>query len=360
MKKFINCILIASVTLSATSCDWIQSLKAKAEETHEKVEETKARLRKEKKPETVVVRVMTAGPSEGMGMSAYVGQVEASRAATVTSPAVGTLVSLNVREGQAVAKGQVVARVESQTLRSSLRMAEATYAQAKDGMERLEKVYATGSVPEVKMVEMRTNLSKAEAAVEAARKAIADCSIKSPIAGVAERVDVVAGQEVAVAEPIVKIVDVSTVSIHFPLPENEFNKVAAGCVATVSVPALGSVFEATVTNKAVVASQLSHSYDCTLGKFPGVKGLVPGMVCKITISSEGTSSVVVPSSAVMTDTEGRYVWTVEDGTVCKRHIKVGGYEGNGIVVSEGLPLGTSVVIEGARKVSTGMNVNTVE
>lgn len=357
----IRLALLGSTVLATTSCDFLQAVRERMEKTHEKVEQTRAMLaRKEVKPDEVVVKVLSVGPSEGLGTAAYVGSVEASRAATVTSPASGSLTRLAVHEGQKVTRGQLVARVESQTLKSSLRMAQATYDQARDAMERLDKVYASGSVPEVKMVEMKTNLNKAQATLEAARRAVEDCNVKSPVTGVVERVDVIAGEEVTISQPLLRVVDVNTVEVHFPLPENEFNKVPVGSVASVEVPALGKNISARVANRAVVASQLSHSYDCTLGDLSDLDGLMPGMVCKISIASEKEASIVVPSTAVMTDGEGRYVWTVEDGVVGKAHITVGGYEGSGIVVSDGLHAGMKVIVEGARKVSTGMMVKTVE
>lgn len=342
--------MLAAVLASATSCEWFSS-------THAKVSE---KIKKEVRVDSIVVKVLNVGSSDNLGTSSYVGTVEASKSVLVVSPASGTLAELNVREGQTVSKGQPIARIESQAVKSAYEMARATYEQAKDGMDRLQKLFEAGSVADVKMVEMRTNLDKAEAAVAAAAKSLEDCTLKAPFAGVVESVPVHVGVEVTLAEAVARIVDVNTSEIHFPLPENEFVRVSRGDVATVVIPALDRTISARVVNKGVVASRLSHSYDCTLGNLSDAKGLMPGMVCKVYIESEAASGIVIPSSAVMTDMEGRYVWTVKDGVVGKNHIVVGGYSGDGIVVSEGLPEGVGVIIEGARKVSTGMKVKAVE
>lgn len=348
MMAFAAAMSVAAFSLS--SCEWFNS-------THEKVSE---KIRKESKAEPITVKVLNVGSSENIGTSSYVGTVEASKSVLIVSPVSGTLTELNVREGQSVSAGQPVARIESQTLRSTYEMANATYEQAKDGMDRLQKLFEAGSVSEVKMVEMRTNLEKAEAAVKAAAKSLEDCCVKAPFAGVVESVPVHNGVDVTIAEAIARIVDVNSVEIHFPLPENEFGKVSRGDVATVVIPALDRTVSARVANKGVVASRLSHSYDCTLGSLSDARGLMPGMVCKVYIESEAGSGIVIPSTAVMTDMEGRYVWTVKDGIVGKNHIVVGGYSGDGIIVSDGLPEGVGVIIEGARKVSTGMSVKTIE
>ncbi|MBO7248870.1 MAG: efflux RND transporter periplasmic adaptor subunit, partial [Bacteroidales bacterium] len=70
----------------------------------------------------------------------------------------------------------------------------------------------------------------------------------------------------------------------------------------------------------------------------------------------GQLSLVLPSSAIETGTNGRYVWVVKDGVVAKQNVNIGGYKGNGVVVSSGLQVGDAVIVEGAAKVSTGMEV----
>ena len=59
----------------------------------------------------------------------------------------------------------------------------------------------------------------------------------------------------------------------------------------------------------------------------------------------------------MTDMRGRYVWRVNGHTVEKSYIIVSGYSSNDIVVSDGLTIGDLVIVEGRRKVSSGMKVN---
>jgi hypothetical protein len=65
---------------------------------------------------------------------------------------------------------------------------------------------------------------------------------------------------------------------------------------------------------------------------------------------------VIPASAIETGTNGRYVWVVKDGVVAKQSVTIGGYKGKGVVISSGLQMGDAVIVEGAAKVSTGMEV----
>ena len=312
-------------------------------------------------PEPITVRVMETGISDKTGRANYVGTVEASRTAVVSSQNSGTLKNFRLKAGDRVAGGQRIADIESQGIRSAYESSKATLDQAEDGWERIQQVQKTGSVANVKVVELQTKLEQARAAELAARSALENMTVCAPFSGVVDEVFVTDGVKVGAAEPLLRIVDAGSVEIHFPLPENEFSKVKVGDKATVVIPALDITLEAELASKGVTASKLAHSYDCVLGlPRDAAPGIMPGMACKVYISSELENLTVIPASAVMTDMEGRYVWTVEDCVVGRRHISVDGYSGNGIIVSGGLEPGDLIIIEGSRKVSTGMKVKVIE
>lgn len=351
MKRIETYLVLIALSAVACSCDRVQG---HVEDVKGRVE---ARMHLNAKSDTVLVKVMDVCAQDHSAMTAYVGTVESGRSGNVAAPFPGTLARLCVKEGQKVAKGQTIAVIESQTVRSAYDAAKATLAQAEDGMERLNKLYESGSISDVKMVEMRTNLEKARSSEAAAAKSLSDCNVKAPFSGTVASVPVVQGQEMVISQVIASIVDPNTIEIHFPLPENEFATVNHGDRAEVYIPALDKTVEAKVAVKGVVASRLSHSYDCTLSVAAG-SGIMPGMACKVYVRGGSSDGIVIPASAVMTGNAGRYVWVVRDGKVAKVFVEVDGYSGSGVKVSSGLEEGDQVIIEGARKVSTGMSVRT--
>lgn len=316
-------------------------------------------LKEDVHTDSIVVKVIAAGVTENVGMTNYVGTVSSSRSAVVSSLNSGTLKNFRLKEGDHVAAGQVIGLVESQGVRSAHEAARAALNQAEDGWERIGKVQKSGSVATVKVVEVQTKLEQARASELAARTAVSNMTLRAPFSGVVEHVFASDGEELGIADPLVRIVDASSVEIHFPLPENEFLEVREGDKATVVVPAIGKTLTATVASKGVVASSLSHSYDCVLTLDGREPLAMPGMVCKVYMHSGGGAAIVIPSGAVMTDMEGRYVWTATGGIVGKRYVVIDGYSGDGVVVREGLGEGDLVIVEGSRKVSTGMAVKTV-
>ena len=263
---------------------------------------------------------------------------------------------MNVSEGDFVRKGDVVAVVESQTVKSTWEMAHASLRQAEDGYSRLMQVHGKGGVADVKMVEVETQLSKARASAAAADKALEDCRIKAPFDGVVGDVSAEQGVEVSAMAPLVRLLDISSVEVKISVPESEIAGMSINDRAVVSVPALGEIrFPAVLESKGVSASPVSHTYACSMAPEAKVPGLMPGMVCKVTFEDE-SHAVCVPASVIRTDSDGRYVWVVEDGRVEKRHISSGGFSGKDVVVTSGLAEGDAVICEGIQKVSSGMYV----
>ena len=313
---------------------------------------------KARRTEPVVVRTRVVQRGGGSAEATYLGSVEPASRTLLTAPFPGTLTQLSVKEGQAVRKGQVAAVVRSESVNSSYQVAKATLAQARDGYDRVSRAHAAGSVADVKLVEIQTSLDKAEAAERAARRALESCRVKIPYDGVVAEVLATQGTEVGLAAPLLQIVDVSAPEIHFTIPEKDWAALPAGLQMDVEIPALGQTLTATLLSKGLTASPVSHTYTCILRPEGSPAGLMPGMVCKVHGRSLGQAGLAIPATALMTDMEGRYVWCVSGGVVFKRHVTPTGYSGDDVLVGGGLQEGDEVIIEGARKVSTGMNVLT--
>lgn len=308
----------------------------------------------------VTVRVISMTPQRDCLNNSYVGTVEPSKSTTLLSQFPGTIETMEATKGKRVSKGAVLATISSEGVRSAYEIAKATLDQARDGYDRACKVYESGTLTEVKMVEIKTQLEQAVSAEKSARKALEECNVTAPFTGVIGEVYAHRGERVTAAQPVLQIVDVESVEIHFNVPESEYSGISLGTKARVDIPALGKTVDGSVAVKGVCASALSHAYDFTLKNISDPYQLMPGMTCKVRLESASEEALfVVPASAVRTDNKGRYVWSVDaDNLVTKRYVTVSGYSGTGVAVSEGLSEGDLVIIEGSSKVSTGMKVNT--
>ena len=307
----------------------------------------------------VVVKVEEVKAGGASAGTVYVGSLSASRTVTLTAAAPGTIDRLGVRPGQKVSKGQELCHISSESVESACKAASSRLSQAEDALSRVRQVYEGGAVAEVEYIDIKTKVEEARAANAAATDARERCSMKAPYSGVVEKIWSYEGEEVILSKPILSIVDLESVKARFSLPEKEYHFYSEGEAAEVEIPALGKTFRGTLESKGLTASVLSRSYDCEVSLPRKTEGLMPGMVCKVRLGGKGDEGrVVIPASAVMTDTGGRFVWTATDGVVGKKYVVPDGFSGDGIVISEGLDTGDLVIVSGSSKVSTGMKVET--
>lgn len=306
----------------------------------------------------VKVSCVVAGPSDNLTRNVHVGEVIPDKAATVGSSNAGTVSILNVEKGSRVRKGQVLAVVESQMVKSSYDIALSNLRQAEDAYDRVKKVFDKGGISQLQMMDIQTKLDKARASAEASAKAVEDCKVKAPYDGIVSEVLVDKGVEIAPGQGIVRIMDNSKHKIRISVHENDINSINIGDSARVEIPALGlQDIPVLVCEKNISTDRLSHSYDCFLRIKSEPSGIMPGMAIKATFCRLDTSqALVIPASAVQMDREGKYVWVNDGGRVRKVRISIGSYAGKGVVVDSGLSSGDKVIYEGYQKVSTGMKV----
>ena len=310
----------------------------------------------------VNVGVLTVTPMSAQYYKVYVGEINASGSAVISTNHSGILEAINVEQGSHVKRGDVLAEVTSKNVLASYEISHATLRQAEDGYERIKKVHESGTVPDVKLVEIETQLAKAMAAARSAEESLEECKVKAPFNGTVSEVLVEEGIHVNPGTPILKLVDLSTIEISIPVPEGEIGKIRIGQKALIDVPALNiKNIDAHVVLKGVTAASPSHTYRCTLEPEKKQANLYPGMVCKVRLSEVSDSlRIRVPASAVEMDSNGRFVWVVKDGVVGRAYVTVDGYQEQGVIISSGLESGDKVIVKGAAKVSTGMKVNSVE
>lgn len=308
----------------------------------------------------VTVKVMTVREAASDRTEKFIGELVADRTSVITAEFPSKLTSMRVRKGSRVAAGDTIAILFSQSLVSARDGAKATYDRASDAIERIRKMQGSGGVSEIQVVEAESKYAQAGAAYAAAEDALSSCCVTAPFSGVISDVLAEQGVRLSVAQPLVRLVDLSSVRVSFTVGENDLPSFRRGSRVAVEVPSAGKTFQATVESVSLEASPLSRTYECLARPLASVWSLSPGMVCKVSLGVGG-SGIVVPASAVMTGEDGRYVWTVDEGGIVrKRFITVEGYSGSGITVGSGLEDGDVLVVSGTGKICGGMSVKTEE
>ena len=311
-------------------------------------------IRKKKQPVQVPVRVEEVACGTMEAAHSYVGTITADKAVTLSFETGGALQRVCVRAGQKVAKGTLLAELDNRTALNAYQAAKVTLERAEDGYRRAESVYRQGSLPEVKWVEIQTQLNQAKSMAEICKKNLENCNMYAPQSGTIGNIQAEAGMNIMPFQPVMQLLDMSRISVSVSIPEKEIASLRIGQSARVSVQALEAVFEAKVTEIGVVADPLSHAYPVSLQVARPDAKLLPGMVCRVEMADAdtGVTSIEIPAKTVQISNDGReFVWLCIDGKAHKAFITTGGFTANGVRVTEGLKPGDRIITDGSQKIS---------
>ena len=308
-------------------------------------------------------RVTTEVVSTAMNANSqtYVGIVEECEATAVSFTSMGVVKRMLVNEGQAVAKGQLIAEMDDTQARNLLSGAEAQMAQANDALERYKMLHDNGSLPEVQWVEIQSKVAQAKSQLEVARKNLADCRLVAPVGGIVGKRLVGAGETALPSQAVINILDISTVKVKVAIPEAEISSIGANTSSIIKVEAVNGSFTGGKIEKGVQADALTHTYDIRIQVANGERKLLPGMVASVqfvAVAQQQTQQLLVPVTAVQKKADGSlFVWTVSgDSTAHRTTVTTGETTGNRIVVTTGINDGNRVVTEGYQKLSEGTKV----
>lgn len=307
---------------------------------------------------TIPVEIAVIEHTDDNSFRNYVGTVKSEMKLPVSFPLGGTLTGIYVKNGQHVKKGTLIASVDETAARSLHDAALASLNQAEDGYRRLKQVHDEGGIPDVRWVQMETDLEKARQAEITARKRLSDCTLRAPQDGYISMSEHSTGEILHPSEAFCHIIDMGKMVVEFSVPEKEIGVIQIGDKAEATFPGLNNMKRTIeIADKSFVSNPLGHTYTIKARVPVEDKDILPGMVAKILLSLSETSGIVVPSSCVLTMPEGADVWTVKNGKAYRRNIKVGGFVKNGVVVDSGLESGDTIITVGYQKLYNGAKVS---
>ena len=314
--------------------------------------------------EIIRVRTQVIRAQENAKTTRYAGTIEPVLKTNLSLQTTGRVVAIHVKNGEYVCPGQVILDIDSTQAVNACTTAQAAWAQAQDGYERVRKVYGKGAVTDQKMVEVESQLARAQAVYEAARQQVRECRLVAPCGGIISGLETKTGQSVAPGVPVCAVLDVTAFEVVFTVPEGEVKHFTTGerLKGNVECAAADVVLPVTVTEVGTTANPLTHTYEVKARVQGGKEVLKPGMVGVVTMSKERseTKGIVIPAKCVLLKPEGHTVWLKENGAAVRRVIAIDGYQADGVRVLNGLEEGDSLIVDGYQKLYNACKVTEIE
>ncbi|WP_324743058.1 efflux RND transporter periplasmic adaptor subunit [Tsuneonella sp. CC-YZS046] len=333
-----------------------------------------------KAPKAVPIEVVRAERRDVPHLMQAVGTVQSLQAVTVRAQVDGILTRIHFREGELVARGQLLANIDDRAWKASLAASQAQLARdqaqlrlAELDLDRYEELLKRDAIARqtvdqqrAQVAQLRGTVALDRANVNAAQVNLSFTRIVAPVAGRVGIRQVDQGNLVRMSDPngIVTVAQIDPISIIFPVPQNalsqlqaNFRQPGARIVEALDRETGGILGEGEITaidNQIDAASGTAR----VRAQFVNRQGtLNPGSFVAVQVRTGFShNAVVLPAKVVRPGVEGQFVYRVENGVAKRARVSLGFASDTIAVITEGVAPGDLIVSDGYSRLRDGAKV----
>ena len=288
-----------------------------------------------------------------------VGSLRSDESITVRPEVAGRINAILFSEGQRVAKGATLVRLDPSINEADTQQARANLKLAKSKFDRATDLAKSNFISGQAKDEAENNLRVAEASLQLAEAKLAKTEIKAPFAGIIGLRVMSVGDYVKEGADIVNLESIDPLKVDFRVPEIYLRQVQVGQPLEVTLDALpGKSYEGRVfainplvdaNGRAIVIRAVVKNADTALR---------PGMFARVRlITRDQQDALVLPEQAIVPQGDEQYVFKVVDGKAFRTKVAVGQRRDGKVEIVGGLANGDMVVSAGQAKLRDGVIVS---
>lgn len=286
-----------------------------------------------------------------------VGEGTATRSVTVASPVGGTLADVDVRPGQAVAAGDIIALLDSDAEQIALDRARLAVDDAQATLARTQGLANSNVVAPTALAAARLAAANADLELRNASVALSRRTITSPIAGTIGLIQVTPGNYVPAQTTVTTVDDTSAILVDFWVPERYAASIAPGMQVTVTAIALpGRTFAGEVNAVDNRLDPASRTLQVQAEIPNDDRALRAGMSFTVALRFPGEQFPAVNPLAILWSAQGSYVWKYADGKATRVMAEIVQRNSDGVLVRADLKPGDAIITEGILQLSEGSEV----
>jgi len=292
------------------------------------------------------------------------------------------ITEVNVEQGDRVAKGQLLARLDDSVLRAELAQADAAIGQAEAGLRKSEAMattaasdvrrahaliangYISGQVAE----QRETSLATAQADVNVARQALATAralrderaaqlkqtEIRAPTDGVIARRTATLGNVVSVGQELYRLIRDGRVELRADVPEMDFARLALGQPAVITLEGdQARRFVGTVRLIAATVDPQTRIGTVYIA-LPDDPALKPGMFVQGLVSVGSSRALLAPEKALVFKDAKPAIFVIEaDDHIRLHQVETGARQGDRVEIVSGVAEGDRIALAGSGYLKNG-------
>jgi len=268
----------------------------------------------------------------------FSGPLVAPRTAIVRAKAAGTLLSLGVAEGHRVKAGQVIGEIDLADLQSRAADRAALVESAQAALVEAERQNTANvglaaqnfisptalQTSQARVDAARAALKSAQAQLASSRVGIREATLAVPIPGIVGKRHVVPGEKVSAEQPIVTVVDLSSLELAGSVGTHEVSLLEPGQVAAVRVEGQSADVPGRIDRIAPAAEAGTRAIGVVVVVDNHGERFRAGQYARARVElADPAERMTVPAGAVGQASGQDFVWAIDKGALVRRVVVTG-------------------------------------
>jgi len=295
----------------------------------------------------------------------FFGRVRARQTIDLAFQVGGQIVELPVNEGQRIAAGDLIAKLDLEPYELSLARVRAQFEDAEADFQRLSSL-AGSTVSQVTLDDAETAVKLNRIAVQDAERSLRLATLRAPFDGIVAQRSVPNFTTIGAGTPVVRLHDMSDLRIEIEVPEILFQQAGESPDVRLQAQFAASEKRYDVEFRELVAetTQVGQAFRITVGMAPQAElNVLPGSSATVFAVIDGEASpLVIPKGALIFEPSGAssvMVFEPTDdvlGTVRRQVVEIAPTGFGAVQVLSGLSEGQEIVAAGGGNLTDGDTV----
>lgn len=310
---------------------------------------------------TKVVQALTLEESPFRTWVEVQGTVDARQSIEVTAEGMGVVRNIQVKEGQKVTKGQILAELDQTVLLQSIEEIKGQLDFAKQLYTKQSNLWKQNIGSEVQYLNAKNQKESLERRLSTIESQLDLTRIKAPVSGTVDQVYLKLGQSTAMGMPAVRVVNFNDLRVVTDLSESYVSRVREGASVDLEFKDLNLSAQGRIAYVARSISALNRTFRAEV-PLNNREGLYrPNMIVGMKINDYSTNKAIkIPVNLLQNSDEGTFVMVVRaEGQGLKAaRVSVTPGRSNGIEteILQGLQAGDRIITTGYNDLNDGQAI----
>ena len=378
--KYLNLIILATIIVTGCSSKPESSLDKKREELTKaeasldsiqkaiaEIKEEITKLDTSARSKTFPVMVTTIQKGAFKNPFQIQGLVESDQNVLISPEVPANVLSILVKEGQRVSRGQVIATLDGSIAGAQINELENALSLAKINFEKQERLWNQKIGSEMQYLQAKNQYENLEKSLTTAKTQLGKYTLRSPINGTVDEIMANPGELVGgmTSGPVARIVNLKDIKIKANVSERYVGQITKGQTVMVNFPSLGLQMTEKVSSVSNVIDVNNRTFVVYVQPSKNLDKLKPNLLALITAYDyEDKEAISIPTKLVRTDGEKSFVFVVktqgQKKIVEKRFIEIQKQFPSQTLIKSGLEEGDQLITEGVASVIVGDEIKIID